>query len=113
MNSAATRRSLQFFLTALGTVAVVAGGLAMIFGIALVPDAGDPSASVDSEVRFFAAWYAAAGVILIRYVPRVESAGGVIRTVGVVFFVAGCTRLLSLIVSVDPTRFSWCSWWSR
>ena len=74
----------------------------MIFGVALVPDTGDPSASVDSEVRFFAAWYAAAGVVLLSTLPRVESAGRVIRTVGAVFFVAGCARLLSLIVVGRP-----------
>ena len=102
MNAEATRRGLQFFLTALGAVAVIAGGLAMVFGVALVPDAGNPSASVDSEVRFFAAWYAAAGVVLLCSVTRVESAGRVIRTVGGSFFAAGCARLLSLIVVGRP-----------
>jgi hypothetical protein len=99
MNS---RRGLQLFLVILGLVALIAGALAMLFGAGLVPDAGAVSANVDSEMRFFATWYAVAGFVLLRAAPKVESQTTLIRTVAAAVFVAGCTRILSLIVVGKP-----------
>jgi Domain of unknown function (DUF4345) len=74
----------------------------VLFGAGVILDSGSYSPSVDTEVRFYAAWYAAAGAVVLSVVPRVESEGRIIRAVGVVFFVAGCARLLSLIVVGSP-----------
>ncbi|MEA2447715.1 MAG: hypothetical protein QOK47_1352 [Actinomycetota bacterium] len=99
MNS---RRGLQLFVVILGLVALIAGGLAMLFGAGLVPDSGAVSANVDSEMRFFATWYAVAGFVLLRAAPKVESQTTLIRTVAAAVFIAGCTRILSLIVVGKP-----------
>lgn len=90
-----SRRGFQLLLTVLGSVALVAGTLGVLVGADLVPDVERVAPSLDSEVRFFAAWYAAAGVVVLWSVPRVEEAKVVVRVVSVAVFVAGCGRLLS------------------
>lgn len=89
-------------LTLLGAVALAFGALSLLTGGASVPDGGNVSASVDSELRFYAAWYTAAGVLLLRAVRRVESEGTTIRTICAVFFIAGCARILSIIMAGVP-----------
>ena len=89
------RRAFQLFLPVLGFVALVAGTLGVVVGADLVPGVDRVPPSVDSEMRFFAAWYAAAGVIVLWSVPRVEEAKMVVRVVSAAVFVAGCGRLLS------------------
>jgi hypothetical protein len=89
-------------LTLLGSVALVAGVLSVLFGVYLIPDHGDVNPSVDSEMRFFAVWYAGAGLVVLRVVPRVEAARLTIRAVAAAFFIAGCSRLISIIVAGNP-----------
>lgn len=96
------RRGLQAVLTILGLVAVVFGALTVFTGGAGVVDGGEVSASVDSELRFYAAWYAAAGVMMLRAVPRVESAGSTIRALCAVLILAACARVISIIVIGTP-----------
>jgi hypothetical protein len=96
------RTGLQVALTILGSVAVIAGSVTLIFGAASVVGVEDPTPAADSEMRFFAAWYAAAGVALLRVIPRVETQGNLIRGIAVVFFIAGCARGLSWVVIGEP-----------
>jgi hypothetical protein len=51
-------------LRILGAVPIAAGLATVAFGAAIVPDAGAPGASVESELRFYGAWWVAAGVFL-------------------------------------------------
>jgi presenilin-like A22 family membrane protease len=97
-----SRRGLQAVLLILGLVAVTFGTLTVLTGGSLVLDGGRVSASVDSELRFYAAWYAAAGVMVLRAVPRVESAGTTIRAICAVLIIAACARVLSIIVVGTP-----------
>lgn len=78
----------------------------MIFGAASVAGVDGPTPEVDSEMRFFAAWYAGAGVLLLRAIPRVESERTIVRGVAYLFFLAGCARLLSLAVVGKPHPFT-------
>ncbi|MGH3713336.1 MAG: DUF4345 domain-containing protein [Micromonosporaceae bacterium] len=98
------RRGLQTLVVLLGTVAVVFGGLSVVTGAGYVWQAGDVSASVDSEFRFYAAWYVGAGVILLSTVRRLESAGSAIRLVCAVLWLGACGRLLSLVTVGPPDR---------
>ena len=68
----------------------------------MVQGAGDPSPSVDSELRFFGAWYAVAGVLLIRAASRLESDRFVIRALFAALFAAGCGRVLGLLTAGRP-----------
>jgi hypothetical protein len=86
----------------MGAVMVVAGAVTVILGAAFVPNEGTVTPDVDSEMRFYAVWYVAAGALLLRAVARVESETWVIRLVAAAFFAAGCARLLSWIVVGKP-----------
>ena len=97
-----SHRALQIFLCVLGSVAVVAGLSTVFLGVDSVLGAEEVSGTVDSEMRFFAVWYAAAGVVLLRAVPRVESERKTIAAVAVLFFIAGCARALSWLVVGRP-----------
>ena len=102
MSGGTSRRGLQVFLTMLGSVALVAGSVTVLFGVDSIVGAEAVSATVDSEMRFYAVWYAAAGVALLRSVPQVESERRIIGPVAVLFFIAGCSRALSWIVVGRP-----------
>ena len=96
------RRNLQVFLTVVGLVMVIAGVAGVVLGVRTVPRPGEVIATVDSEMRFFSVWYAAAGVVLLRCVGRVESEGGYVRMVAAAFFLAGCARVLSIVLVGIP-----------
>ena len=99
----ASRRALQVVVAILGTVALVFGLETVLFGAApILGVVSDVPPSVDSELRFYAAWYAGAGALLLWTVPRIESAGIVIRAVCTVVFIAGAARLLSLVTVGKP-----------
>jgi hypothetical protein len=100
-----SRRGLQVILMILGVVALVFGTLAVVAGTALIPDGGEAAPSVDSELRFYAAWYAAAGVVLLRVARRIETEGATIRAICALFFVGGCGRVLSIIAVGTPHPF--------
>ena len=81
---------------------VVLGSLSVLFGASFVPREGAVTPDIDSEMRFFSVWYAAAGLALLGSVRRLESAGTTIRLIGAAFFVAGCARILSWIDVGEP-----------
>ena len=87
-------RGLRVLLTLIGAVAIVAGAASVIFGASIIPARGEVSASVDSEMRFYAVWYVAAGVIALR-ASRGNVSGAVVGGLAVCFGVAGCARALS------------------
>ena len=98
----ASRRWLRVLVTVMGLVMVVMGALTVLLGADSVPREGVVTPDVDSEMRFYAVWYAAMGVALLRAAPRVETESVVIRLVGGGFFVAGCARILSWIAVGRP-----------
>jgi hypothetical protein len=99
------KRGLQVILVVLGSVMVLAGILGVILGADLVLGDNTFSPSVDSEFRFFAAWYLAAGVLLLRAIPKIEDAAFEVRFVGIAFLVAACGRVLSMIDVGAPHGF--------
>jgi hypothetical protein len=82
-------------MTVVGLVTVL-GGATTIAGV------GEVSASTDSEMRFYAAWYVAAGLLLLRAAPRVESEATTVRVVAGAFFLAACGRLISIVAEGTP-----------
>lgn len=96
------RRALQVFLGLLGAVAVAAGLLAVVGGAATVLDADAANASLDSELRFFAAWYAVAGVLILRAARAPEAHRGLIVAVAAAFALAATGRVLSWIALGRP-----------
>lgn len=96
------RRALQTCVAALGVVAVVFGLVGVFTGPSLIRDAGTVSPSVDSELRFYAAWYVGAGALLLWTVPRIEIEGRLIRGVCAVLVLAAAGRVVSLVVAGKP-----------
>ena len=102
MSGQASRRALQAFLVFLGSVALVAGLTTVVLGVDSIIGAESVSATVDSEMRFYAVWYAGAGLFLLRSAPRVESDRTIIRAIAGLIFIAGCARGLSWLVLGRP-----------
>ncbi len=82
-------------LRVIGAVALTAGLVSVVLGAASVAGAGTPTPSLDSELRFYAAWYAVAGALALRASVRVESETFTVRAIAAGFFLAGCGRALS------------------
>jgi hypothetical protein len=106
MSGATSRKVLQAFLTVLGLIALIAGLTTVILGVDSVIGAEDVSGTVDSEMRFYAVWYAAAGVLLLRSAARVDSERKTIAAIAVLFFIAGCSRALSWLVVGRPNKMA-------
>ena len=98
------RRGLQAALTALGLVATIAAAASIAFGAHIIPGGDDVSASVHSELRFYASWYLTAGLVILWTVPRVDTrvAGVVLRVIFGTLFLAGCSRMVSTVVDGRP-----------
>jgi len=90
------RRGLQLALAGIGTVATAFGTLGVLQGAGGVLNGGKVSANVDSEMRFFSAWYAVLGILVLRAARRPESEGTIVRACGAGFLLAGAGRLLSM-----------------
>jgi hypothetical protein len=96
------RTFLQGFLRLMSFVMVVAGSATVLLGAESVLREGSFTTDIDSEMRFYAVWYVAAGILLARAIPKVESETFTIRLIGAGFFAAGCARALSWIVVGKP-----------
>lgn len=93
---------LRVLLRIISVVMVVAGSATVVLGVGSLPASGDPSAIVDSEMRFYAVWYVVAGLVLWRASANVADATWFVRVVGIAFFAAGCARFVSWLVEGAP-----------
>lgn len=96
------RTGLQFILSILGLVAVAFGILTVFTGGAGVLGGGEVSTNIDTELRFYAAWYVGAGLLLISTVRRIESRATTIRAISAVLVLGAFGRLLSLLTIGAP-----------
>lgn len=89
-----------------GSVAVLAGGLQALTGLsgvygvttrdrADVPT-GLAGRNLDSELRFYAVWYAAAGLLMHAAAHDADLDRGLAAVLPVTWFAAGASRLLSM-----------------
>jgi hypothetical protein len=83
-------------LLAVGSVACVAGTRAVVVGAAEVPSPGNVSATVDSEYRFYAAWYPIVGVAALRASRGHSLDDDLIPGVSAGLLLAAAGRLLSI-----------------
>ena len=97
------RRGLQVVLTGLALVAIAFGGLAVLTGTAAIPAAGSPGPNVDSELRFYAAWYVAGGVALLRVARRPESEAAVLHLVCAALLLGAAGRVVSWASTGRPS----------
>ena len=97
-------RTFRAALTTLGAVATVAGARGVLVGAAEVPDGGRVSANVDSEYRFYAAWYHLLGLVLLRTSRSANVDRSVVDFCAGGFALAAVGRLLSLRTLGRPHR---------
>ncbi len=90
------RTGLRLLLASIGAVAATFGTLGVVNGGGGVVNGGSVSPNVDSEMRFFASWYAVLGILLLRGARHPEAEATIVRACGAGFFVAACGRLLSM-----------------
>ncbi|MDQ3957684.1 MAG: DUF4345 domain-containing protein [Actinomycetota bacterium] len=102
MAPGASRRWFETLLRFLGLVAFVAGAATAVLGVTSVVGAEEVSGTVDSEMRFYAVWYAGAGLLLLRSARRIEAETTMIRWIAGALFVAGCARAPSWIFVGEP-----------
>lgn len=73
------RRRLQMLLGVMGVIATAAGADGVLRGTHAIRTGGRVAPDVDSEFRFFAAWYAAAGILLLDAARQPERSSTAVR----------------------------------
>ena len=102
------RHGLQLLLVVLAAVAITAGGLTVLTGGSMILGGGDIPPGVDSELRFYAAWYVGVGLLMLWTAPRVESATLAVRAVCGVLLLAAAGRIISVMqVGRPPDVYLW------
>ena len=89
-------RALRSLCYAGGAIASAAGTHSMLAGAGAVPGRPRASAALDSELRYYGAFYAAFGVALLRAAPRAETEGGTVRALAATVFAGGLARARGL-----------------
>ncbi|MBA2624058.1 MAG: DUF4345 domain-containing protein [Acidimicrobiia bacterium] len=98
-----SRRGLQVALATIGSVATGFGAAGVAMGAHGVMGGGRVPANVDSELRFFAAWYTVLGILVLGAARRPESAAATVRACGGGFLLAACGRVLSMRAVGPPS----------
>ena len=100
------RRAVQAVLRGSGLLAVATGTWVVARGSAAVPDGETVSSSTDSVLRFYATWWAGAGVVMWRLADAPERHPAAVRAVAATTFVGGLARLLAARTAGRRTRSS-------
>ena len=76
-----------------------------MLGGRMIPGLREAAPNVDNEFRFFGAWYAAAGLLILRSVRRGNPEAWLIRGLAGTLAAAASARLLGWAVIGRPTSF--------
>jgi hypothetical protein len=76
---------------------MVAGTATALFGSGSIASAGEPSASTESELRFYSVWWIGAGIFLAWLAPRIEERTRELRVFCALLFLAGLSRVLGIL----------------
>jgi hypothetical protein len=92
-----TRRTshliMKCLLRAAALVAIGTGTSVMVGGTRVIPTGGAVSPTVDSVLRFYAAWWAGAGLLMWHVAPDTARHDGVVRGLIGINFLGGLVRL--------------------
>lgn len=98
-----SRVALKVLLGITGAIMIIAGATTAVFGVApSVPREGTVTAQVESEMRFYAVWYAVAGAALLRTLRNLDDDHMIVPGVAIGFFAAGSARLIAAAVVGKP-----------
>jgi hypothetical protein len=98
------RAARQAILYVGGTVATAAGAHTMLAGGGSVPGQGPSGPAVESELRFYGAFYAAFGVAVLRTAPRADRERSAVRAIAGTLLLAGLARAGGWISAGRPHR---------
>jgi hypothetical protein len=93
---------LSAVLRAGGAVATLAGLDTVVRGPRSIAGAPAADAAVDSELRFYSAFYVAYGVAMLRAAPRADSEPATVQSLAGALFVAGLARAAAWRSSGPP-----------
>jgi hypothetical protein len=98
------RRALRAIFYTGGVVATAAGLHTVIIGGKSLPNEGVANPSVESELRFYAAFYVAYGIALLRVAPRADREPAAVRSLAGALFLAGLARAGGWLAIGRPHR---------
>lgn len=87
-----------------GLVATTAGLHTVIAGAKSLPGQGKANPGVESELRFYAAFYVAYGVAALRVAPRADRDTPAVRALAGALLLAGLARALGWLAVGRPHR---------
>lgn len=93
---------MKLVLRAAALVAVGTGASVMTVGTKAIPGGGPVSPTVDNVLRFYAAWWAGAGLLMWRIAPDTRHHDGLLKGLLGVNFAGGLVRLLATRQSGRP-----------
>ncbi len=86
------RRTFRAAFYAGGAVASVAGLHTVVAGARSIPGRQRANAAVESELRYYGAFYAAYGMAVLRAAPRADRDEGAVRALAGAMFLGGLAR---------------------
>ena len=95
--------NLRRALYVVSVIPIVAGLATVLLGADSVPDAGDPSPSLESELRFYSVWWIGAGLFLAWLAPRVEERTTELRVFCALLFLGGLSRVFAALATDWPS----------
>jgi hypothetical protein len=96
------RSALRAVFYAAGVVATVAGLHTVAAGAKSIAGQDVANASVESELRFYAAFYVAYGLVALRVAPRADRDSAAVRALAGALFLAGLARASGWLAAGRP-----------
>ena len=97
MGQSRSLKNLRRTLYVLAVIPIVAGAATALLGTDSLPRAGKPTASVESELRFFSVWWIGAGLFLVWLARRIEERTLELRVFCGLLFLGGLSRILGVL----------------
>lgn len=106
MKSERLRAALRVLLVVLGAVAFLAGFFTVLTGTGGMPGDSHATPNVESELRFYATFWAGFGALALYAARRPERETNLLRGLALFLFLAGLARALAWLGSDRPdTQF--------
>jgi Domain of unknown function (DUF4345) len=99
-----SRRALRATFYTGGVVATAAGLYTMVAGAKSLPGEDFANPVVESELRFYAAFYVAYGIAMLRVAPRADRDPVALRSLAGALFLAGLARARGWLAVGTPHR---------
>jgi hypothetical protein len=95
--------NLRRTLYVLAVIPIVAGAATALLGSDSLPGARNPTASIESELRFFSVWWIGAGLFVVWLARRIEERALELRVFCGLLFLGGLSRLLGIFDAGWPS----------